>query len=72
MHYLLAGLVARPPRKLLGVASVGQTILTIAVPAALALAAVLLMAVGPMTGRWREVAELGPALVALALTMGCF
>jgi hypothetical protein len=59
-----------PPRKLLGVVSVGHTTLTIAIPAALALAGVCLMVAGWRGRRW--VAELGPPLVGLALLMGCF
>jgi hypothetical protein len=60
-----------PPRTFLGVASVGQTTLTIAIPATMALAGVLLRAVGRMGRRWAAV-ELGSPLVGFAWLMGCF
>jgi hypothetical protein len=56
-----------PPRKFLGVVSVGHTTLLIAMPATLALAGVVLMALGRM-GR-RFAAQLGPPLVVLAWMM---
>jgi hypothetical protein len=61
-----------PPRKLLGVASVGQTTLSIGIPAAMALAGVVLIAVCRLVGRWYAAAEFGPALVGFAWLMGCF
>jgi hypothetical protein len=60
-----------PPKRFLGVVTIGQTTLMIAIPATMALAGIALMAFGRMG--WQSVlVDVGPPLVGFAWLMGCF